>query len=117
MAIYNWTVGEKTYSMKIKTRDMEKLEKTLGCSLFALADGTIPSMQRMIDIINTAIQYDGLRTRDVTADIIDEWLDEGHSVPELLEVIVGIYKASGIIPEVSEEDDEKNAATEGNAES
>lgn len=102
MMYCDFTAGGNEYKLRLNTRDVVTLEKRLGCNPMAIfGDGkTIPTVTVMVAILHSAMQsYNHNITMDKAYDIFDEWLADGHTMPEFLAVIVDIYKVSGIIPE------------------
>lgn len=107
MLYVDFNVGNKDYKLRLSTRNIVSLEKTLGCNPLAIfgSDGeTIPTITVMVSILHASLQQynHGISLNDAF-DIFDEWLDEGHSAIDFVNVILDIYKVSGIVPkEVSE---------------
>lgn len=108
MMYTDFTAGGNEYKLRLNTRDVVALEKRLGCNPMAIfGDGkTIPTVTVMVAILHASMQaYQHNVTLDKAYDIYDEWLADGHAMTDFLEVIINIYKVSGIIPE---EVNEKN---------
>ena len=103
---YEFTVNDRTYKLKLRTRDIVDVEKKLGKTLLMLFGekyNQIPSLEVCSLLIHASMQkYEhGIRYENVL-DILDEYLEE-HSYPELMNVLIGIYEASGLIPKSDEE--------------
>ena len=108
MMYIDFTAGNNTYKLRLSTRAVITLEKALECNpLSIFGDGdTIPTVTVMIKILHAAMQqYNHGITVEDAADIFDEYLADGHAMTDFLEVIVELYKASGLI---KNEDNEKN---------
>ena len=106
MMYYDFTANGNEYKLRLNTRDVVALEKRLGCNPMAIfGDGkTIPTVTVMVEVLHAAMQpFNHNITMDKAYGIFDEWLADGHTMPEFLAVIVEIYKVSGIIPEEVEE--------------
>lgn len=102
--------GNKSYKLRLNTRNIIQLEKTLGCNpLHIFGNGeTLPTITAMVAILHCAMQqYEHGITLNDAYDIFDEFLADGHAATDFVPVILDIYKASGIVPKESEE--EKNA--------
>ena len=103
-----FTAGGNEYKLRLNTRDVVALEKRLGCNPMAIfGDGrTIPTITTMVAILHASAQanHHGI-TLDKAYDIFDSWLADGHAMTDFIEVIIDIYRVSGIIPE---EVNEKN---------
>lgn len=105
---FDFELKEQTYKLRLTTKTTMDLEKKLGCNpigIFGSGD-RIPSVTEMVAILHASLQanHHGMSI-DKVADIFDKFLEE-HTVTEFIPVIVGIYRASGIIARGTEE--EKN---------
>lgn len=101
MNYIDFTAGNKDYKLRLNTRNTILLEKQLGCNpLSIFGDGTtIPTITTMVAILHASMQqYEHGVSLNDAYDIFDTWLDDGHSSTDFIEVILEIYKASGIIP-------------------
>lgn len=110
MMYVEFLVGEKTYNLRLNTRNIVTLEKQIGkgaCSIFGKGD-TLPSMFELTAILHASLQayHHGISLNDAY-DIFDNWLEDGHSVEEFYSVIVELYKVSGLFKNDTEEN-EKN---------
>lgn len=101
MNYVEFSAGNKDYKLRLNTRNVVALEKQLGCNPLAIfGDGdTIPTITTMVAILHASLQQynHGISTNDAF-DIFDEWLAEGHNTVDFVNIILEIYKASGIIP-------------------
>lgn len=111
MMYVDFTAGNKDYKLRLNTRAIVTLEKTLECNPLAIfGDGdTIPSVTTMIAILHAALQplNHGITMNDAY-DIFDAYLAAGNQITDFINVIVEIYRVSGLIKNV-EQVDEKNA--------
>lgn len=109
MNYIDFEAGNKTYRLRLSTRNIVLLEKQLGCnplSIFGNGD-TVPTITIMVAILHAALQqYNHGITLNDAYDIFDEYIADGHTTVDFISVILEIYKASGIIPKDTEE---KNA--------
>lgn len=109
MNYIDFEVGNKTYKLRLSTRNIVLLEKQLGCSPLAIfGDGErIPTVTEMVHILHAALlQYNhGISLNDAY-DIFDAYVEDGHSTVDFIPMIIDLYKASGIIPK--DNVDEKN---------
>lgn len=108
MMYVDFTAGNKDYKLRLSTRNTVMLEKQLGCNPLAIfGDGdTIPTITQMVNILYASLlQYNhGISLNDAY-DIFDAYLADGHAATDFLQVIIDIYKTSGLI---KGETDEKN---------
>ena len=101
MLYFDFEAGNKTYKLRLNTRNTVALEKALGCnplSIFGAGD-TIPTITTMVQILWASMQqyHHGITLNDAY-DIFDAYLEE-HSATDFIPVILEIYKVSGIIRE------------------
>lgn len=108
MMYIDFKAGNNTYKLRLGTRAVVSLEKQLGCNpLSIFGDGdTMPTVTTMVYILHAAIQQleHGV-TLDKAFDIFDDYLADGNTMTDFLNVIVELYKVSGLI---KQEDTEKN---------
>lgn len=97
-----FTVGANIYKLQLKTKQCILLEKKLGQSplelLMKLEDGALPQLNDMITIITIGmlVHHPSMNENKV-ADLLDEYVEDGHSYMELLEVITRLLAKSGYI--------------------
>lgn len=110
MMYVDFTAGNKEYKLRLNTRSVVALEKQLGCNpLSIFGDGdTLPTITTMVTILHASIQQlnHGVSLNDAF-DIFDEYLADGNSATDFINVIVEIYKVSGLINQ-NVVDSEKN---------
>lgn len=110
MMFYDFTAGEKTYRLRLSTRNIVALEKQIGCNPLAIfGDGTvIPTVSTMVHVLFYSLQQfnHGISMNDAF-DIFDAYVNDGNSVTDFVSVILEVYKVSGIIAN-GEENEEKN---------
>ena len=100
--IIEFTVGVNTYKLQLRTKQCSLLEKKLGQSpldlLMRLEDGKLPQLNDMITIITVGMMvHQPTMNENKVADLLDDYVEEGHSYMELLEVIVSLLAKSGYI--------------------
>ena len=102
MLYYDFEVGNEVYKLRLSTRNIVTLEKALGCNPLAIfgKGDTIPTVTAMVAVLHCSLQqYQHNITLDKAYDIFDAYLAEGHMASDFIEVIVEVYKVSGIIKE------------------
>ena len=108
MNYVEFEVGTKSYKLRLSTRNVVLLEKSIGCNpLSIFGDGdTVPTVTVMVSVLHAALQQyqHGISLND-TYDIFDRYLED-HNAIDFCAVILDIYRVSGIIPK---ENEEKNA--------
>lgn len=111
MMYYDFEASNKSYRLRLSTRNIVSLEKQIGCNPLAIfGDGsTIPTVSVMVQVLFHSLQqYNHGITLNDAYDIFDAYLADGHSTTDFIPVILEIYKVSGIIKDSAEGTDEKN---------
>jgi hypothetical protein len=111
MLYIDFATDKETYKLRLTTRNVVALEKQLGCNPLAIfGDGdTIPTVSTMVTILHAALQpYQHNVTLDAAYDIFDKWLEAGNDAVKFVNVILDVYKVSGLIPKDTPTADEKN---------
>ena len=106
MMYVDFTANNKEYRLRLSTRAIVTLEKSLGCNPLAIfGDGdTLPTVTAMATILHASMQqYEHGITLDTAYNIFDEYLSDGHSITDFINVILDIYKVSGLIPKDAQE--------------
>ena len=110
MTYVDFSAGNKDYKLRLTTRSIVSLEKTLGCNpLSIFGDGeTIPTITTMVSVLHASLQslHHGITMNDAY-DIFDAYLED-HTMTDFLPVIIEIYKTSGLMRETAVEETEKN---------
>lgn len=107
MMYYDFEIGNKAYKLRLNTRNVVALERTLECNpLSIFGDGKrIPTITEMVAVLHASLQqYHHGITLEGAYEIFDKYVEENVAT-DFIKVIVEIYKVSGII---KEETDEKN---------
>ena len=105
MMYFDFNAGNKDYKLRLNTRNVIALEKMLGCSPLAIfGDGeTLPTVTTMVSILFCSLQqYQHNISLNDAYDIFDEYLADGNALTDFLNVIIEVYKVSGLIKESSE---------------
>ena len=102
----NFEVNNKAYKLRLNTRNVVALEKTLGTnplSIFDVAGNTMPSVTSMVAVLHAALQqYNHGVSMNDAYDIFDAYIEDGHSIDEFIYIILDIYRESGLIPKEDE---------------
>lgn len=118
MVYVEWTVGEKTYKLRLGAKQVADLEKRLGgaspLSIFAgVEDNQMPQLNKVLLVLHASlVKYQhGLKEEDIY-DIYDEYVEkENKSLTDLIPVLVEVFKSAGLIPkdiDVENEEQTKN---------
>lgn len=112
MLYIDFEAGNKAYKLRLTTSATVALEKQLGCnpiSIFGNGD-TIPTVTTMVRILHASMQsYQHNISLEDAYNIFDEWLADGHTMTDFFQIIIDIFKASGLMRNgTSKEVEEKN---------
>ena len=105
MMYFDFNAGNKDYKLRLNTRNVVTLEKMIGRSPLAIfGDGeTLPTVTTMVNILFCSLQqYQHNISLNDAYDIFDEYLADGNALTDFLNVIIEVYKVSGLIKESSE---------------
>ena len=106
MLFYDFEAGNKTYKLRLSTRNIVALEKQLGCNPLGIFkdEDTLPTVSEMVAVLFNSLQQfnHGISMNDAY-DIFDAYLADGHSMTDFIPVILEVYKVSGIIKEDANE--------------
>lgn len=106
MLYLDFEAGNKAYKLRLNTRNIVALEKQLGGNpLSIFGDGSkLPTVSELVAVLWASLQqYQHNITLNDAYDIFDAYLEDGHIMTDFFNVVVDVYKVSGIIDnEVSE---------------
>ena len=110
-----FTVKGKDYKLVLTTRTMVELEKRLNgrnpiSILMDVADDKLPTITEMILILwCSMVKYNHGISLDDGYNIFDDYVAEGHTYTDFIEVMMKIFETSGLINTKSTEDSDPNA--------
>lgn len=108
MMYIDFSAGNKEYKLRLNIRNTVALEKLIGVNPLAIFGNgdRLPTISEMVAILHFSLQqYQHGITMNDTQDIFEEWLADGNTPTDFIQVIIDIYKVSGII---AKDDNEKN---------
>ena len=106
-----FTVGDRTYKLRLTTQGVISLEKTLGVNplqiFMGIDDDVLPKMTDLITILHQMLQpYEhGIRLAEVY-EIYDAYIEDGHTMWDLVEVLINAFMDAGFLPKANDEDEE-----------
>lgn len=103
-------INGKDYRLKLPTRMIVTLEDRIGANPLAIfGNDSIPKVKDLMLIFHAALQpYNHSISLTDAYDLFDAYLEEGHTLPDFVTVIMEIFRASGLIAPVTEEEEVKN---------
>jgi len=102
---FDFEAGNKAYKLRLTTKAIMALESKIGCNPMMIfgTGNRVPTVTEMIHVFhNSLTQFHHGITFDGATAIFDTWLEEGHTPTDFINIIIGIYRASGIIPNTDE---------------
>ena len=111
-------IGGNTYKLRLNTKASVALEKALGynaISMFMDIDnGVMPKLGDILIVLHAMLQplNHGI-SMDKVYELFDKYVEDGHSMYDLIPVFVEVFQESGYMPtvkdtETAEGDIEKN---------
>jgi hypothetical protein len=94
---YTFTVGEKEYQMRLTASAIIAIEKKLNKPLFkALEEIQNNMIETVTTIIWGAMQpLNSGFTMEKAIELFDDYIDEGHSIEDLMSEINKLFETSG----------------------
>lgn len=100
MMYFDFEAGGKAYKLRLNTRNTIALEKQLGCNPLAIFGNgeSIPTVTAMVNVLHASLQpyHHGITLNDAF-DIFDSYLNDGNSATDFINIILEVYKVSGLI--------------------
>lgn len=103
------TVKEQNYNLKLSIKGVINLEQKMGTNpvnvLMNMAQNTttMPEISQLALIMHEAFQpFNHGISLDDTYNLLGDWFEEGHSITDLVQVVVELFTASGLIPKEEE---------------
>lgn len=110
MNTYNLTINDKEYRLKLTTRSIVDLEDRLGVNPLAVfGEEKLPKVGDMMFIFHAALQqYNHGISLDDAYSLFDAYLENGNNLMDFVNVLMGIFRVSGLIGETQEDAEAKN---------
>lgn len=102
-------IKDKEYRARLSGKMCVELEKRLGgnpLNVFTrVAEGSeVPSLTVLLTILHASLQtYEHGISMDDIYDIYDNYIDDGHTMMDLIPLIMDIFKSSGFFVEDKEQ--------------
>lgn len=105
--------GGRTYKLRLTTQGVVNLERTLGYNplqmFMGIDENVLPKFGDMIAVLHQMLQpYEHGITRDMTYDIFDKFIADGHSMWDLVPVLVDCFAEAGFLPKTEDDTEPKN---------
>lgn len=96
-------VGNRTYKLRLTTQGTIQLEKKLGYNplqmFMGIDEDVLPKLGDMLAVLHQMLQpYNHGITFDEACEIYDSYIAEGHTIWDLVPVLIQAFIDSGFIP-------------------
>lgn len=107
-----FTVGDRTYKLRLTNKGIENVEKAIGYNplqmFMGIDNDILPKVSDMITVLHQALQpYEHGISRNDTFEIFDAFIADGHTMWDLIPVLIDVFREAGFLPK-DEDDDSKN---------
>lgn len=93
----NWTVNGETYKLRLTTIQAIQIEKQLGMGMTKVIDGHLMDSTVIVTILWGALQkYQHSTNFKDVCDLYDDYLGEGGTIDEILDIIMELFTQIGI---------------------
>lgn len=108
------SIGNMDYKLRMTTRSMCELEKKLGRNpidiLIETTQNRLPKTTDLVFILHSALQpYSHNIKIDDVYDLFDEYIADGHTYMDFINVVIELFKVSGVIRDEKDEGESPNA--------
>lgn len=98
-----FNVGDKELKLKLDAKNTVALERVVGTNplneLMKVANGQLPTLDFAINTLYASLQkLEHGYTLNKVYDLYDEYVEDGHSLVDLIPVLMDVFKAAGFIP-------------------
>lgn len=103
----DFTAGERTYKLRLTTKGIVSLEKKLGYNplqmFMGIDDDVLPKFSDMIKVFHQMLQaYEHGITEDDAYDIYDIYVADGHTMWDLIPILIEVFQEAGFLPKKGE---------------
>lgn len=105
-------INGKVYKLRLRTMDVVQLEKKLDHNIMDMFMGInndkLPQLREILAVLQAALNayHHGMKEREVY-ELYDEYLADGHTMFDLIPVVVELMQNGGIIPKDQVEEKEE----------
>lgn len=94
---YTITIGGEEYKLRLTASSIMSIEKKLGKPLFAALENIQDNMiETIVTILWGAMQpFNANFAFEKTAGLFDQYIDDGHSIEDLVQEIKALFDVSG----------------------
>ncbi len=98
MRYTEFRVGDSEYKLRLATNEIINIEKKIGGNVLdiLMKKEKIPSMEELLMVLHGALQkfHHNITIKD-TYEIYDEYVDNGGTFEDLIEVIMDVFEVAG----------------------
>ena len=98
-----FNVGDKELKLKLDAKNTVALERVVGTNplneLMKVTNCQLPTLDFAITTLHASLQkLEHGYTLNKVYDLYDEYVEDGHSLVDLIPVLMDVFKAAGFIP-------------------
>lgn len=98
-----FTAGDRTYKLRLTTKGIVSLEKTLGINplqmFMGIDEDVLPKFGDLIAVLHQTLQtYEHGITINDTYDIFDLFIADGHTMWDLVPILIEVFQEAGFLP-------------------
>ena len=106
-------IKDESYKLRLTTKNSIALEKALGYNPIAMLmdidNGTMPKLADMLVMLHSMLQtYHHGYSLDRVYDLFDDYVEDGHSMFDLIPVFIEVFQESGYLSTKSNKDEDKS---------
>lgn len=102
------TAGSHTYMLKLTVRGIVQLEKDLGYNplqmFMGIDEDVLPKLGDIIRVLHRTMQpFNHGISLDDTYDIYEDFIQDGHTMWDIIPVLINVFIEAGFLPKGEEE--------------
>ena len=100
-------INGQVYKLRLRTIDIVQVEKRLGHNLMdmfmEIESNKLPQLREMLIVLHGAMNtYNHGVKEQQLYELYDQWLEEGHTMFDLVPIVLELLQKGGIIPNMGE---------------
>ena len=105
------TINGQEYKLRLRTIDVIQLEKKLGHNLMdmfmGIQDEKLPQLRELLAVVHASMAaYNHGISEVMFYNLYDSYIEEGHTMFDLVPIVLELLQNGGVIPKEVEEVEE-----------
>ncbi len=102
-------INGQEYKLRLRTVDVIQVEKRLGHNLMdmfmGIQDEKLPQLRELLTIVHASmLAYNHGITEAKLYELYDQWIEEGHTMFDLVPIVLELLQNGGVIPKDVQEE-------------